>query len=217
MVLVPLALVVLFVIWLLNRPEKPYVRQGGSLIPPTDSYEPEDPYQKRFHEKALRESARPVAPRRNLASSSENADAEFENLIARTVPVKDQWKAFYSNVVGVSHKNEDGTRRAKIIMDCEIFESFDLRHEPDNPYDPNAISVRRWDTGDQLGFIDARLASEIGRDREKHGGRWIAFLRHKNLHLETGRVVGALIYIIRLSDDYVVPGQEQQQGAGIET
>ena len=71
---------------------------------------------------------------------------------------------FFTKVVGVSHKNDDGTSRQKLIRRLKEGEQLDVLRDPDNKYDRNAIVVcakfgilRRRK---QLGFLSAELAEE---------------------------------------------------------
>ncbi len=176
-----------------------------------------DPNRETFHQKALKEvdhgpRAAPAFPalvreaelreKINLyLEVREAADTEFESGIAEVVPIQYRDKAFFNRVAGTSHRNDDHTSRAKIIDECSALESLDLISEPDNRFDPNAIAVRRT-TGEQLGYLESRLAGEVTRDQSKHGPRWIAVFRHKNFNPETDRVVGATIYLIRVSEDF---------------
>jgi hypothetical protein len=106
-------------------------------------------------------------------------------------------KNFYAKVAGASHPNDDGSSRANVISQCVIMELLVLRTQPNNPYDPNAISIHRKN-GDQLGYIDARLAGEITRDIKHYGPRWVVLFRKATHHPESGSVVGAVIYVARL-------------------
>ena len=70
--------------------------------------------------------------------------ADFDESIAKWVrenPEIDKW--FWSKVAGVTHENEDGTSRQKILQRCEARELLRLVPEPHNPVDPNAIAVLR--------------------------------------------------------------------------
>lgn len=73
-------------------------------------------------------------------------------------------RSFYTKIVGVSHKNPDGSSRQKIIARCSVGERLRLVREPDNPHDSQAIAVVR-ESGEQLGYISSdvafRLADEI--------------------------------------------------------
>ena len=104
---------------------------------------------------------------------------------------------FYSKVAGTHHLNADGTHRSRIISQCEEGELLLLIPEPDNPYDPHALQIVRRETGEQLGYVEARAASDIAR-RAGEDWFWVAVLRCHNYHPETGRVVGANIGLVRL-------------------
>ena len=233
-----IALVVVLIVVVLRAA----VGKSGKDSPPIVSQESPDPYREKFHEKAAREARRaqePPEPRAtildamtpeqkyaalireellvgnsaNRPDDSDAAEAEFERIIAETVPAEAQAKSFYTKVAGTSHRNSDGTLRSRIIDECSLFESLELRPEPENEFDPNAIAVRRWETGEQLGYLEARLAGEIARDQVKHGPRWIAAFRRKSRHPETGRVVGAVLYMIRLTDEYVNQKEAERPGS----
>lgn len=105
-------------------------------------------------------------------------------------------KKFHTKVVGTSFHNDDGSNRCKIISSCEPMDYLTLRMEPDNPNDPNAIAVLRAD-GQQLGYLQKRLAGEITRDVTKHGREWRAVFK-KATHKENGEVAGAVISIVRM-------------------
>jgi hypothetical protein len=62
-------------------------------------------------------------------------------------------KIFNTKVVGVTHKNPDGTERQKIIKKCKNGERVNLIRQPDNPYDKWAVGVFRQ-SGEQIGWID---------------------------------------------------------------
>jgi hypothetical protein len=187
----------------------------------------EDPQMASFHAKTLKEEQAKPTP----VSESENfrrhaselvkeaaweakiwlpdvkydpdlADAQFETQVARLIPLEDRSKSFFIKIAGASHRNEDGTSRTRIIKECEIFESLTLNHQLDNKFDPNAIAVLRQ-TGSQIGFLDARLASEIVNQNKRYGPCWAALFRRPTYHPETGKIVGALLYMIRFSDDYI--------------
>lgn len=46
-------------------------------------------------------------------------------------------------IAGVTHCNEDGTSRQKILEYCKVHKigSFELEREPNNKFDPNAVAV----------------------------------------------------------------------------
>lgn len=75
---------------------------------------------------------------------------------SKTTPVRH----FYSKVASVSYENPDGTSRQRSIKKCGPRERLVIAHEDDNPYDSNALAVRRQ-SGEQIGYIGAELAAEI--------------------------------------------------------
>lgn len=81
---------------------------------------------------------------------------------------------FFTKVVGVTHRNDDGGSRQRIIQDCRARERLILEHDADNPVDPNAVRVCR-ENGDQLGFLRAELAEEV-LSKSGRGFRYVAFV-----------------------------------------
>ena len=77
-------------------------------------------------------------------------------------------------VVGVTHKNEDGRKRQALL--CRLYDDWytegmlediviELRREPDNPVDPNAVGV--WcaepeECEGRLGFVPRDDAEVVG-------------------------------------------------------
>ena len=72
-------------------------------------------------------------------------------------------RGFFSKIAGVSHSNDDGSSRQRIISRCRVGEPLTLKRDPTNPYDANAIRVHRKN-GEQLGYLDRRVASQLARD-----------------------------------------------------
>jgi len=79
-----------------------------------------------------------------------------------------------TNVAGVSHSNRDGTNRQKIIARCSAGEVLVLRHEKNNPVDPNAIAVFRQN-GEQVGYLSREDAGDV-LERSKQGWRYTAVI-----------------------------------------
>ena len=63
-----------------------------------------------------------------------------------------------TKVVGVTFPNLDGTDRQGIIEKCQAGQMAVLRHEPDNPYDSNAIAVYVQISG----FLGNKKIRQIG-------------------------------------------------------
>jgi len=130
---------------------------------------------------------------------SEIDDAEFERIIENEFSPELCERAFYTKVVGVKHKNPDGTFRSRIVSECSVTEQLYLHHEVDNAYDVNAIAVYRQGDLQQLGYLSAEVASQVCPDI-KRGVFWFAFLRGRNFSPVTGGVVSANIYLLRFTD-----------------
>lgn len=129
-------------------------------------------------------------------------DLIFERAVLDVVPESARVKAFYTKIVGTKHVNADGSSRIAWIDVCQPFAALDLEAEPDNPVDASAVAVRLASNGKQLGYLDARLAAEVTLDRARCGDRWMALFRHKDRHPDTGRTVGAVIYLVRLAETF---------------
>lgn len=67
---------------------------------------------------------------------------------------------FYTKVVGVTFKNNDGTSRQKYIKECKSGDGIVLKPLPTLEY-PNAIGVFTEKGGKQLGYLKDELATEI--------------------------------------------------------
>jgi hypothetical protein len=127
------------------------------------------------------------------------SDAQFERAAEETlIGPSGIEKAFYTTVAGVSYRNADGSKRTDIIQQCDVGAVLELRPEPDNQFDPNAVAVVRLGLGEQLGYLDARLASEVVKDFREYGSCWLGLFRHADYHPETRAIVGAVIYLMRL-------------------
>jgi hypothetical protein len=87
---------------------------------------------------------------------------------AETERIEQEGRTYTLAVVGVSHKNEDGTDRQAIIKRCRAGDPLELRREPENRYDPNAIAVLLED-GRQIGYLSREnaewVAEVMDRDR----------------------------------------------------
>ncbi|MGO4894209.1 HIRAN domain-containing protein [Flavobacterium sp. W21_SRS_FM6] len=90
---------------------------------------------------------------------------------------------FNTKVAGVKQKNQDGTERQKyIIKYCKEGMPLTLIPEPDNAYDPNAISV--WITAKsffssksyQIGYISAEIADRLSGEMQR-GKKVQAFIK----------------------------------------
>jgi len=82
---------------------------------------------------------------------------------------------FRTAVAGVAHNNRDGTSRQEIISRCSVGERLRVKHEKDNPVDPNAVALLRQN-GEQVGYLKADLAAEIVQ-KGAQGWRYAAVIQ----------------------------------------
>lgn len=75
---------------------------------------------------------------------------------------------FHTKVVGVTHDNDDGSNRQKILKKCRVGEELQLIHTP-IPQDKNAVKVCRRN-GQQIGWLSRSVAEEIA-PRLRKGGK----------------------------------------------
>ena len=73
-------------------------------------------------------------------------------------------QTFSINVVGVTHKNSDGSDRQSILAKCKIGEPIKIVREPDNPFDKSAVALFRKN-GEQIGYLPKgdRLSDHIDK------------------------------------------------------
>jgi hypothetical protein len=141
----------------------------------------------------------------------EVSDAQFEKAVQDLVQQTGCDKHFYTKVAGASHLNLDRTSRTRIIGKCEVFETLEFRPEPNNEFDSNAIAIVRRKTDEQLGYLEADLATEVAKDFIEYGPCWIAVFCHPNYHPETDAIVGAVIYMLRLPVEKLAAEEANEQ------
>jgi hypothetical protein len=56
---------------------------------------------------------------------------------------------------------------------------LELRRDPDNPHDPNAIQVHPGDGGEQVGWVPRELAAELALELDAGGRRAAVVLREQ--------------------------------------
>jgi len=72
-------------------------------------------------------------------------------------------RSIETRVVGVSFDN-----RQSVVALLSEGERVSLIREPDNPFDPNAIKVIRWDR-QQIGYLDRELAKILAPRMDYYG------------------------------------------------
>ena len=96
---------------------------------------------------------------------------------------------YYTNIVGVTHTNDDGSDRQKIIKKCWVGETLNLIRDYENPYDKNAIKVCR-ESGEQLGWINKDVAENfaVAIDIERYK-IWVEIKELSKFRNESGKKV----------------------------
>ncbi len=91
---------------------------------------------------------------------------------ASTQAVIGATRGLHSKVVGVTFNNTDGTPRQKLIKThCRVGMPLELKPEPDNQHDPNAVGI--WATAGQIGYVErGRLSADIGK--KIHAGKRVS-------------------------------------------
>ena len=77
-------------------------------------------------------------------------------------------RSIETRVVGVTFEN----RQAVVALLTEG-EQVSLIRDPENPFDPNAVKVVRWDH-QQIGFLDRELAKIMAPRMDRYRGTFIA-------------------------------------------
>lgn len=74
-------------------------------------------------------------------------------------------KEFYSKVTGVTFENEDGVNRQDLLRKLNSGAKLELRMEPENPHDDNAVEI--YSSVGKIGYIKRDLAAYITTLLEK--------------------------------------------------
>jgi hypothetical protein len=118
-------------------------------------------------------------------------DEVREKWLKQQYPEGDKW--IFTKVVGVSYRNNDGSDRRTIIRHCRVPAELQLVPEPNNPFDSNAIGVRRAN-GEPLGYLNQRLAADMHR-WIGNGQHWVAVLT--GIMGNDAKRVGAILALVR--------------------
>ena len=96
--------------------------------------------------------------------------------------------AFYTELSGCHADNPDGTSRLDYIKNCQVGDPLQLKPNPDNPYDEEAIGVyhHQNDRNCQIGWVP--MANDIN-----------ALI---NEHLDSGDEVSIEITALDLQENY---------------
>ena len=87
-------------------------------------------------------------------------------LLPKPTPTDRSVTHFFTKVVGVTHKNEDGSSRQDAIESLNPIDKLELENEDDNTVDPNAVAVLS-PYGEQVGYLSRALAEEVMHGSEQ--------------------------------------------------
>jgi hypothetical protein len=127
---------------------------------------------------------------------------------------QDGIRHFFTKVVGVTHRNRDGSNRQEIIKRCEPDERLLLEHEEDNPKDPNAVRVCRRN-GEQLGYLASDLVKRIVNEMER-GCRHVAYITDLTGG-ESDKPTRGVNLLIVVAEPGVTSKEIQDYADGVET
>jgi hypothetical protein len=105
---------------------------------------------------------------------------------------------YFTKVMGVSRNNANGCSRQRILAGCNQWEKLSLFHEENNPVDKNAVQVLRGD-GQQIGYLDARLAADIIK-RSEQKTRFAVFVSNITGGTRTKPLMGCNLLIVEVPD-----------------
>lgn len=130
--------------------------------------------------------------------------AERAALVDRKV-AELEGELIFSKVAGVTKRNKSGPGRQKLLRELEGYgeswAKFTLEPEPANRYDPNAVKVIDM-FGDQLGYVNERMAAEMARSRAK-GDQWECYFVEITGGYEPGISFGCNIALLRWNPGFV--------------
>jgi hypothetical protein len=84
-------------------------------------------------------------------------DADSGRYLARDAPELEQRRLHVASVAGAGAHHAQALATDAVKPGARL----ELRREPDNPHDPNAIQVHPGDGGDQVGWVPRELAAEL--------------------------------------------------------
>jgi len=104
----------------------------------------------------------------------------------------------FTHIAGVSFPNLDGSSRQAALARSKRMQGLAFQWEKDNPVSRTAMAVHRIDTGEQLGYLEARLGRETF-NRLRKGEIWTGFIVSMGApHESEAEVMGATIVVVKL-------------------
>jgi hypothetical protein len=150
-----------------------------------------------------------------LPDSCEVTNLQFEARVNGLIPASARLNAFYAKVAWTSHASAGGTSHAAAIEKCRTFDVLKLQSKSENPFAPHAVAVLS-ESGEQIGYLESRLTSGTAWNC----ARWMAIFRNKSRHPETVTVIGAVVYMIYLTEPFARERwrkMAREQGAAFQT
>ena len=96
-------------------------------------------------------------------------DRETGRYLGRGAPELEEQRLFVVSVAGAGAHHADALATDAVKHGARL----ELRRDPDNPHDPNAIQVHPSDGGAQVGWVPRELAAELAPELDA-GGPWSA-------------------------------------------
>jgi len=98
-------------------------------------------------------------------------DPESGDYLARDAPQLAEMGLRVAGVAGAGQHHADALQNERV----EPGSALQLRRDPDNPHDPNAIAVHPTDGGEQVGWVPRELAAELAPELDA-GKPWSAIV-----------------------------------------
>jgi hypothetical protein len=96
-------------------------------------------------------------------------DGETGRYLGRDAPELKERRLYVASVAGAGTHHADALATDAVKPGARL----ELRRDPDNPHDPNAIQVHPSDGGAQVGWVPRELAAELAPELDA-GGPWSA-------------------------------------------
>lgn len=142
-----------------------------------------------------RVEAESIVTRDELIDHSEERDRLLVHWLDHNEHIE---RYIFTHIAGVTHDNIDGTSRQIALLHCKPMHLLVLKWEQDNPVSKTAIAVYYSETGEQLGYLDARLGRETF-NRIRKGEIWSGVIA--SIGVPSGcdvEVLGATIVLVKL-------------------
>lgn len=98
-------------------------------------------------------------PSASLTDRDRAADQHHKAPPVQQEAWKGEWRTRYTRVAGVTYPNADGSDRQSLVALCRVGERIEFVRERNNPHDPFAVRVERWD-GSQVGYLPREVQND---------------------------------------------------------